>query len=66
MLADLDSLEKRVDALEKKAKGAARSKEAKETLDLVNRRSRCCATASRRASSSASPRRRSCFTSSAC
>jgi GTP-binding protein YchF len=33
MLADLDSLEKRVDALEKKAKG--NDKEAKETLDLV-------------------------------
>ena len=35
MLADLDSLEKRVAALEKKAKGA--DKEAKETLDLVHR-----------------------------
>src|SRR3954469_19256843 len=35
MLADLESLEKRVDALEKKAKGA--DKEAKEQLDLVNR-----------------------------
>jgi GTP-binding protein YchF len=35
MLADLDSLEKRVDALEKKAKG--NDKEAKEQLDLVNR-----------------------------
>ena len=35
MLADLDSLEKRVDALEKKARG--NDKEAKETLDLVNR-----------------------------
>jgi ribosome-binding ATPase len=35
MLADLDSLEKRVDALTKKAKG--NDKEAKETLDLVNR-----------------------------
>src|SRR5690348_8168877 len=35
MLADLDSLEKRVDALEKKAKG--NDKEAKETLDLVQR-----------------------------
>jgi ribosome-binding ATPase len=34
MLADLDSLEKRVVALEKKAKGA--DKEAKETLALVN------------------------------
>ncbi|HEY7228931.1 MAG TPA: redox-regulated ATPase YchF [Pseudolabrys sp.] len=34
MLADLESLEKRVDALEKKAKG--NDKEAKETLDLVN------------------------------
>src|SRR6185503_20052202 len=35
MLADLDSLGKRVDALEKKAKG--NDKEAKETLDLITR-----------------------------
>jgi GTP-binding protein YchF len=35
MLSDLDSLERRVIALEKKAKGA--DKEAKETLDLVQR-----------------------------
>jgi GTP-binding protein YchF len=35
MLADLESLEKRVDALEKKAKG--NDKEAKEKLDLVKR-----------------------------
>jgi GTP-binding protein YchF len=35
MLADLDSLERRVDALEKKTRGA--DKEAKETLELVNR-----------------------------
>ena len=35
MLADLDSLEKRVDPLEKKIRGG--DKEAKETLDLVNR-----------------------------
>jgi ribosome-binding ATPase len=35
MLADLDSLERRVDGLEKKARSA--DKEAKETLDLVNR-----------------------------
>jgi hypothetical protein len=35
MLADLDSLEKRVDNLEKKAKG--NDKEARETLDLVQR-----------------------------
>ena len=38
MLADLDSLERRVDALEKKAKGGDKdAKEAKETLDLVKR-----------------------------
>jgi ribosome-binding ATPase len=38
MLADLDSLERRTDALEKKAKGSDKeAKEAKETLDLVNR-----------------------------
>jgi ribosome-binding ATPase len=35
MLADLDSLERRVDALAKKAKGG--DKEAREVLDLVNR-----------------------------
>jgi ribosome-binding ATPase len=35
MLADLDSLEKRVDALEKKAKGG--DKEAKETIAIVQR-----------------------------
>ncbi len=35
MLADLDSLERRVDALEKKARG--NDKEARELLDLVNR-----------------------------
>ena len=35
MLADLDSLERRVDGLNKKAKGG--DKEAKETLELVNR-----------------------------
>ena len=35
MLADLDSLERRVDGLNKRAKGA--DKEAKETLDLINR-----------------------------
>jgi GTP-binding protein YchF len=35
MLADLESLEKRVDGLSKKAKGG--DKEAKESLDLINR-----------------------------
>jgi ribosome-binding ATPase len=38
MLADLDSLEKRVDTLQKKAKGSGEdAKEAKATLDLVER-----------------------------
>jgi GTP-binding protein YchF len=38
MLADLDSLERRVDGLAKKAKGSDKdAAEAKETLDLVNR-----------------------------
>src|SRR5215475_478941 len=38
MLADLDSLERRTDALEKKAKGSDKeAKEARETLDLINR-----------------------------
>jgi len=35
MLADLDSLERRIDALQKRIRG--NEKEAKETLDLVNR-----------------------------
>jgi GTP-binding protein YchF len=36
MLADLDSLERRVDALERKARGTgAEAKEAKQTLDLI-------------------------------
>src|SRR5919108_3394930 len=38
MLADLDSLERRTDALEKKARGTDKdAKEAKETLDLIDR-----------------------------
>jgi GTP-binding protein YchF len=38
MLADLDSLERRVDALEKKARGTDQdAKDARETLDLVQR-----------------------------
>jgi ribosome-binding ATPase len=38
MLADLDSLEKRVDNLEKRAKGSGEdAKQAKEALDLINR-----------------------------
>ena len=44
MLADLDSLEKRVDALEKKAKGSGEeAKEAKEALDLIKRVARAAA-----------------------
>jgi GTP-binding protein YchF len=38
MLSDLESLERRTDALDKKAKGSDKeAKEAKETLDLINR-----------------------------
>jgi GTP-binding protein YchF len=37
MLADLDSLERRVDNLAKKAKGTGDASEAKQTLDLVER-----------------------------
>ena len=68
MLSDLESLEKRTDALEKKAKGHRRGRQGmpRRRSASSSARSRCCATASRRASSSASPRRRSCFTSSAC
>ncbi len=57
MLADLESLEKRVVALEKRAKGA--DKEAKETLSLVNAALPCCARASPPGWWSASPRRKS-------
>ena len=67
MLADLDSLEKRVDNLEKKAKGTGEdAKLAKEMLDLVNRSLALLREVSRRGWSSASPRRRSCSTRSAC
>jgi GTP-binding protein YchF len=41
MLADLDSLERRVDGVEKKAKGSDKeAKDAKETLGLINRADR--------------------------
>ena len=61
MLADLDSLEQRVDALEKKAKG--NDKEAKARRRSISSTARwcCCARASRRGWSSASPRRRRLF-----
>ena len=66
MLADLDSLERRGDALGKKAKGADKdAQEARETLDLVNRAWACCAKASRRAWCSGGPRRKRSFTCSA-
>ena len=48
MLADLDSLEKRVDALEKKAQGR-RQGGARRRSTWSTARSRCCARASRRA-----------------
>ena len=64
MLADLDSLERRVDALEKKARG--NDKEAKEALDLVNRALALLREGRLRASSSASPRKRRPSTRSAC
>src|SRR4029078_4273462 len=81
MLADLESLEKRVDNLEKKAKG--NDKEAKEQLDLVTRslalrregkpapageraRARCCSRETPRGRSNASRRKRSSSPRSAC
>jgi GTPase involved in cell partitioning and DNA repair len=64
MLADLESLEKRVDALEKRIRG--QDKEAKETLDLVNRSLALLREGKPARLSSASRRRRSCFTRSAC
>ncbi len=64
MLADLDSCEKRIDNLTKKAKG--NDKDAKEQLDLVQRAWCCCATASRRVFSSASPRKSARSACSAC
>ena len=67
MLADLDSLEKRVDALEKKAKGTGEDAKLPRKCSIWSTaRSCCCARASRRAWSSASPRRKSCSTRSAC
>lgn len=63
MLADLDSLEKRVVALEKRAKGA--DKEAKEFWTSSTALCRSCARASRPGSWSASPRRSGCSSSSA-
>ena len=67
MLADLDSLEKRIDGLAKKAKGSdkeARGGQGRRSISSTAR-SRCCARASPRASSSASRRRRRRFTCSA-
>ena len=63
MLADLESLERRVDGLQRKARGTDKdAKEAKETLDLDrSRRWRCSARASRRGSPSASPRKSATF-----
>ena len=63
MLADLESLEKRVLSLEKRMRGA--DKEAKDALDLVSAHSPFCAKASRRGSSSARRRRRGLFACSA-
>ena len=60
MLADLDSLEQRVDSLEKSQGQRADDKEAEGNARPGQpRRWRCCARASRRAWSSASPRKRS-------
>ena len=65
MLADLDSLEKRVDRAREEGQGRRQgSGEGGARPGQAGAR-RCCATASRRASSSASPRRRSCSTRSA-
>ena len=59
MLADLDSLEKRVDNLEKKAKGSGEEQGGQRSARPDQpRRWRCCARASRRASSSASRKRK--------
>ena len=67
MLADLDSLERRVDNLGKKAKGSDKEARRRRRRSISpTARSRCCATASRPASSSASRRRRRRFTCSAC
>ncbi len=55
MLADLDSLERRVDTLEKKVRGNDRKPRKRSTWSSA--RSRCCGKASRRDWSSANPRR---------
>ena len=64
MLADLDSLEKRVDNLAKKAKG--NDKDAKERSTSSTARWCCCARASRRGFSSASRRKNARSACSAC
>ncbi len=63
MLADLDSLERRAVALEKKAKAPTRRPRRPSTSSTAP--CRCCARASRPASSSASRTRRSCSSPSA-
>ena len=67
MLADLDSLERRVDALGRRPRAATRRRRKRRRRSTSSTaRSRCCARASRRASSSASRKRRSRSTRSAC
>ena len=65
MLADLDSLERRVDGLSKKAKGGDKEAEGS-ARSRSTARWRCCATASRRGSPSASPRKKRPFICSDC
>src|ERR1700720_2286330 len=67
MLADLDSLERRIDGLGKKAKGDDKdAMEAKQTLDLVQRALALLREGNLPAWSSASRRRKKCFTCSGC
>ena len=62
MLADLDSLEKRVDAWRRRPRAAAKTPRKRRKCSISSSaRSCCCARASRRAWSSASPRRRKLF-----
>ena len=61
MLADLDSLERRVDGPRQEGQGQRQGRRRPRRSIWSIARSRCCARASRRAWSSASPRRRKAF-----
>ena len=61
MLADLESLERRVDGLQRKARARQATRRPRRRSTSSAARWRCCARASRRASPSASPRKSTTF-----